>query len=62
MLPVFTIVMARDAVARQFDYTDNPVVLDVAPAALPRRRRSLVRVLRERHGGHVVQAGWSPTR
>jgi hypothetical protein len=63
MLPVFTIVMARDAVARQFDYRDTPVTLDdVTPAALPRRRRSLARVLRERLSGSYVRATWSPTR
>jgi hypothetical protein len=62
MLPVFTIVLARDAVARQFDYTDTPVALDVAPAALPRPRRSLARVLRERLSGSFVRASWSPSR
>ncbi len=62
MLPVFTIVMARDAVARQFDYTDTPATPDIAPAALPRRRPSLARVLRERLSGSPVRATWSPTR
>jgi hypothetical protein len=63
MLPVFTVVMARDAVARQFDYDDAaPVTADVAPAALPRRRTSLMHVLRDRLSTSFVRTTWSPTR
>jgi hypothetical protein len=63
MLPVYTLVMARDAVARQFDYDDVPATVDdVAPAALPRRRPSTVRALRRRLSGSLVRTSWSATR
>ena len=64
MIPVFTIALARDAVARQFDYSDAPATaaLDVAPAALPRRRPSVLRVLRHRLRGPSLRTTWSPSR
>jgi hypothetical protein len=55
MLPVFTLVLARDAVARQFDYDDAPTnfATDVAPAARPRRRRFPI-LTRRRFRGAIV--------
>jgi hypothetical protein len=62
MLPVFAVSIARDAVARQFAYDDDPVLAeDVAPAARP-RRTSRARALTRRLRGSLVQATWSPTR
>jgi hypothetical protein len=60
MLPVFALAMARDAVARQFDYDDSAMP-DVAPSARPRRQRVPRTTLRQRFGGAVVRAGWSPS-
>jgi hypothetical protein len=63
MFPVFTVAMARDAVARQFDYDDAPDLIDdVAPAARPGRQTSPVRALARRLRGSLVQATWSPSR
>ena len=63
MLPVFTLVIARDAVARQFAYDDaTDLIDDVAPAARPRRHTSPTRALARRFRGSFVQASWSPTR
>ncbi len=63
MLPVFALVLARDAVARQFDYDNAPVLTDdVTPAARPRRRTSPARALTRRLRGSLVQATWSPSR
>jgi hypothetical protein len=63
MFPVFTVAMARDAVARQFDYDDTSLITDdVAPAARPGRRTSLVRALIERLRASLVPATWSPSR
>jgi hypothetical protein len=63
MLPVFAVAMARDAVARQFDYDDAPVLADdVALAARPRRQTSPVRALTRRLHGSLVRPTWSPIR
>ena len=63
MFPVFTVAIAHDAVARQFDYDDAPALTDdVAPAARPRRRTSPARSLARRLRGSLVQATWSPSR
>jgi hypothetical protein len=62
MLPVFALAMARDAVARQFDYDDagSALASDVAPAARPRRRRS-ASGLRARLGNVLAGPSWSPS-
>ncbi len=63
MLPLYARFIARDAVARQFDY-DDAFLDDVPPAARPQPRRphlALARRLRERFGGAVVRPSWNPS-
>jgi hypothetical protein len=55
MFPIFTLALAHDAVARQFDYDDSSAfTADVAPIARPRRRRSSVVVLGRLFRGAAV--------
>ena len=56
MFPIFTLTLAHDAVARQFDYDDrSALTADVAPIARPRRRRSSIVVLGRRFRGAVAR-------